>query len=287
MTDHETFLLLAAKEIHDGLTADESRVLEGHLAGCPSCRRFATGMRRDETRLRAALTDAPVAARVRRTVLDSAAGRRRTDARLALALVAAVVIGIVALPVLVGGGNPAPTAIASVSAAPATAGPTSSQSPAASPSGVPSTSPSASASGASRASVDGAYAYNVAPGATRRDSVSAHVEGGGPVGEWSRMTPATGGGTAFGGPVTCLVIDGPDAWLAGPATTASDGSTDRAAFLYVHDGGPGGDGDSAVLWMNDPGQTLATMEGWCTSRFIPAGPYPLDEGDVTVRAAAD
>jgi hypothetical protein len=35
--------------------------------------------------------------------------------------------------------------------------------------------------------------------------------------------------------------------------------------------------------MNDPGQTLATMEGWCTSRFIPAGPYPLDEGDVTVR----
>ncbi len=122
MTDHETFLLLAAKEIHEGLTADESRALDGHLAECPSCRRFATGMQRDEMRLRAVLTEAPVAVRVRRTVLDSAAGRRRTDARLALALAAALVIGIVALPVLVGGGNPAPTAAPSASAGPGDTG---------------------------------------------------------------------------------------------------------------------------------------------------------------------
>ncbi|HEX6868144.1 MAG TPA: hypothetical protein VF119_05030, partial [Candidatus Limnocylindrales bacterium] len=93
-----------------------------------------------------------------------------------------------------------------------------------------------------------------------------------------------GGDASFGGPVTCLVIDGRDAWLAGPATTASDGSVDRAAFLFVHDGGANGSGDTAVLWMNDPGQTLATMEGWCRSRFIPAGPYPLDSGDVLVDA---
>ena len=86
------------------------------------------------------------------------------------------------------------------------------------------------------------------------------------------------------GPVTCLVIDGQDAWLAGPATTVSDGTTDRAAFLFVQDGGRGGTSDTAVLWMKTVrGQTLATMEGWCTSRFIPTGPFPLDEGDVTVR----
>jgi hypothetical protein len=101
------------------------------------------------------------------------------------------------------------------------------------------------------------------------------------------MNPAAGGGTSFGGPVTCLVIDGPDAWLAGPATTASDGSVDRSAFLHVHDGARGGGGDRAVLWMNDPGQTLETMEGWCRSMFIPAGPYPLDDGDVSVLEGAD
>jgi hypothetical protein len=96
------------------------------------------------------------------------------------------------------------------------------------------------------------------------------------------MVPATGGGSSAGGPVTCLVVDGRDAWLAGPATTTSDGSTDRAAFLFVHDGGPDGEGDTAILWMNDPGQTLATLEGWCEAKFIPAEPYPLDEGDVVV-----
>ena len=53
--------------------------------------------------------------------------------------------------------------------------------------------------------------------------------------------------------MTCLVIDGHDAWLAGPATTASDGSVDRAAYIHVHDGGPGGNDDSAILRINDPG----------------------------------
>jgi hypothetical protein len=92
--------------------------------------------------------------------------------------------------------------------------------------------------------------------------------------------------TTFGGPVTCLVVDGPEAWIAGPATSASDGTTDRAALLYVRDGGPGGRDDAALLWMNDPGQTLETMEGWCRSRFIPGEPYPLDDGDVTVTAGS-
>ena len=59
-------------------------------------------MRRDATRLRADLVAAPVAGRVRQTVLDSAAGRGRGDRRLVLALVAALALGVVMLPVLVG-----------------------------------------------------------------------------------------------------------------------------------------------------------------------------------------
>ena len=134
-------------------------------------------------------------------------------------------------------------------------------------------------------SVNGAYSYTVAPGVTRRDSIAAHLNGG-PVGEWSRMIPATGG-TSFGGPITCLVIDGADAWAAGPAATASDGSTGRSAYLHVRDGGPGGANDVALLWMNDQGQTLATMEGWCESRFDPAELYPLDDGDISIRAGTE
>jgi hypothetical protein len=279
MIDHETALLLAAQEIHEAMPADESGALEGHLATCPTCRRFASAMRSDDTRLRAVLVEEPIAPRVRRTVLDAAAGRRHADPRLILAVAAALLIGIIGVPVLVGGLAPAPSVVPSPSVI-ATGSP--------SPSPLPSlsSSPAPTAALPSDGSVNGDYAYTVAPGSTRRDSISAQLEGG-PIGEWSRTNPAAGGGTSFGGPVTCLVIDGPDAWLAGPATTASDGSVDRAAFLFVHDGGPAGSGDTAVLWMNDPGQTLATMEGWCTSRFIPAGPYPVDSGDVTIVAPPD
>ena len=269
--EHETFLLLAARDLNEGLTSEESPMLDAHLAACPSCRRAAAGMRRDESTLRAMLTEAPVAPRVRAAVMDAARGRRRTDGRLVLALAAALGLGLVGFAIVAGGLTPRP----SIEPSP----------PPTAPAPAPSPSPTSSASAVPVAggSVNGAYSYTVAPGATRRDTVAARLEGG-PAGEWSRMVPATGEGTSLGGPVTCLVIDGPDAWLAGPATTSTDGSADRAAFLFVHDGGPGGVGDTAILWVTDPGQTLTTMEQWCESRFIPADPYPLDDGDVTVSA---
>ena len=135
----------------------------------------------------------------------------------------------------------------------------------------PDPSPSSPAAGVS---VNGAYAYTVGAGAIRRGSVTAHFDDG-PVGEWSQTAPATGGDASFGGPVTCLEVDGPDAWLAGPATRASDGATDRAALLYVHDGGPDGRDDAAMLWMNDPGQTLQTRrlvsQPLRPGRAVPAG----------------
>lgn len=97
------------------------------------------------------------------------------------------------------------------------------------------------------------------------------------------MVPSNG--KSLGGPLTCVVVDGGDAWMAGPATIATDGSTGLAAFLFVHDSGlPGGEGDTAITWITDPGQTLATMEGWCRTRYVPAEPYPLDDGDIVVDA---
>ena len=56
-------------------------------------------------------------------------------------------------------------------------------------------------------------------------------------------------------------------------------------MVYVHDGGADGDGDLVVLWLSTPGQTITTMEQWCERRRIPAGPYPLTSGDVTVTDA--
>jgi hypothetical protein len=116
----------------------------------------------------------------------------------------------------------------------------------------------------------------------RRDSIAARLEDGEPTGEWWRSTTRGGQTVQYSGPVTCLVIAGDDAWLAGRATTATDGRPDLAIFFHVHDGGPAGESDTAIGYLSNPGQTLATMEGWCRTKFIPAGPYPLTSGDLVV-----
>ena len=280
MTDHETFLLLAAKHISEPLSTEEQSALEAHLAMCPTCRSTAVAMRRDDIRLRAEVGVATVSPRVRRRVLDEAAGRRGIDPRIVLGLAAALVIGAIGVPLMAGARLPsAPSPpVTSPSTVPA---PTPSPSPS-----VALSSPSAEATGlppspsVSGPFVAGAYIYGDTP--PRRGTVAAHFEGAA-VGEWSRTFPATGNVDSFGGPVTCLVISGQDAWLAGPATTATDGSTDRAALIYVHDGGLEGSGDMAMTWMTEPGQTLATVTAWCQDRYIPAPPFELSTGDVVVR----
>ena len=55
MTDHETFVLLAAKQLSEPLSPREEAELAAHLADCPSCRSMAAGMRRDNDRLQAEL----------------------------------------------------------------------------------------------------------------------------------------------------------------------------------------------------------------------------------------
>jgi hypothetical protein len=285
MTDHETFVLLAAKQISEPLTAEEEAELGAHLAACPECRSTAAGMRRDDIRLRAELGVAKVSPRVRRRVLDEAAGHRHIDRRLILGLAAALAVSAIGVPLIVGGAlvaDPSP----SVKTHSPTLAPTLAPDPSstsslivASPSALaPEVSPSPETSGPF---VVGNYVYGTAP--PRRDTLAARFDGVA-VGEWSRRTPATGDSSTFyGGPVTCLVISGSDAWLAGPATTATDGSTDRAAFIHVTDGGPDGEGDTAFLWLTNPGQTIVTMTDWCEKRFIPAEGLPLTTGDVLVR----
>ena len=280
MTDHEPFILLAAKQLGDTLSDDERSRLDAHLAGCANCRSIAAGMRRDDMLLRAQLGSGPVAPRVRRRVLEETRGRRRVDGRLALALAAALTLAAIGLPLLVGGrliSQPTPPVSTEpgTSASP-TMGPTPSQS-VLGPSDAPSSLPSPSTP---RAFVAGAYTYG--PNESRRDTIAAHFEDG-PVGEWSRRVPATGDGETYAGTVTCLEIEGSDAWMAGPETMASDGSTGRAVLIYVHDGGPNGEDDAVIMWRGSEGQTLATMTSWCEDHFIPGGPFPLTSGDVVVR----
>ena len=408
MTDHETFLTLASRQLHEDLSKAEDSALREHLAACPACRSLVAEMRSDDARLRTVLVvDDPVAPGVRRRVLEEAAGQRRLDPRLALAIAATLVLAILGLAAI-SGGAPGPAVPPASTPPPSKVpSPTATSSPVGSPSAtatlsgvytysvfggpgrgvsitaqqvgsavtgrwslwhvgenpdqtdgsvtclvvrgreafafgtaddggpaaffwvhdggktsadramtwvqdpgeaaselegwcrnagagygqlqpVPLTSgdvivepAGAAASPSAASSANGAYAYSVSPGAMR-PGLDVRAPRGASVGEWSHMNPANG--TSYGGPVTCLVIDGHDAWLARPATPASDGSVGRAAFIYVHDGGQGGKDDPANLWMNDRGRTLSTMEGWCESRFIPAVPFPLNEGDVTVDA---
>jgi hypothetical protein len=282
MTDHETFVLLAARQLSEPLSSEEEGELTAHLAECRECRSIAAGMRRDNVRLQAELTAAPVSPRVRARVLDETAGRRRIEARLVLGLAAVLLIGLLAVPLLGGGrteATPPPSAVAEAptsSPAPSVSAP--SPSPVVSPS--PSEPPVSPPPSGSSAFVAGSYVYGTRP--PRRDTVAAHFEAGEPVGEWSRISPADGSGNTYSGTITCLVIDGSTAWMAGPTTSATDGT--EAALIVVHDGGPDGKDDTALMWLTRAGQTLTTATNWCVNKFTPAGPpLPLTEGDVEVQ----
>ena len=286
MNDHEAFLLLAAKRILEPLTREEESDLEAHLASCPSCRAIATGMRRDDIRVRAALTPVAVAPRVRDRVLAEAAGSRRPDTRLLLVLAAALVLALVGVPFIAGRPTPdqGPTAVPSASVAsvgPSSSTPlaTASESPSASVAPSPALEPSPSIALPTGAGpfIAGTYTYGI-----RRDSLAARLKDGEVSGEWWRSTTVAGRPQSYAGPITCLVIDGKDAWLAGRVATATDGRTDLAIFFRLHDGGPGGDGDQAIGYLSNPGQTLTTMETWCATRYTPAGPFPLTSGDLVV-----
>ena len=276
MTDHETFVLLAAKQLSEPLSPSEEAALAEHLMDCPSCRSIATGMRRDNIRLQGELGAATVSPRVRARVLDEATGRRRIDSRLVLGLAAVLLLGLVAVPFFGSGrieATPPPSAIAELPSVSASVSPGPSTAESSSPSPAPSPLPSVGPY------VAGSYVYGTRP--PRRDTVAAEFVEGEPAGEWSRISPADGSGNTYSGTITCLVIDGSTAWMAGPTTSATDGT--EAALIVVHDGGPDGEGDTALMWLTRAGQTLTTVTNWCVNKYTPAGPpLPLTEGDIEI-----
>jgi hypothetical protein len=101
-------------------------------------------------------------------------------------------------------------------------------------------------------------------------------------GTWTRIDTATGE-ILRSGQVSCLVIDGDDAWMAGPETYRAAGLDQSAgSFLYVHGPRPGSGGDSAVTWFGDPGQPLTELLGWCRNKATHVPLFPLTSGDVDV-----
>ena len=89
---------------------------------------------------------------------------------------------------------------------------------------------------------------------------------------------------SFSGTVTCLRVDGADAWLAGPVT--SPDPLFASVFMWVHDGGaPGKAGDMAFTWGTDPWESLADMEALCETKAIaPYGDwFTVESGNLVVR----
>jgi hypothetical protein len=286
MRDHETYLLLAAKRLTEPLSREEEADLEAHLASCPSCRSIAAGMRRDDVRLRGAFGPVPVAPRVRERVLSEAAGRSPLQIRAALLLAAALALGLIGAPLIAGGPGPSPAASApspSLAVVSPSASPMSSLSPSES---IPASGSSASAAASASAppppgagqSVNGSFTYSEA--IPKRAGISAHFVEGRPEGAWSRRVPATGDSQVWKGKISCLVVSGNEAWMAGPVTQSPDGTD--AIFILVRDVGPEGEGDRAMMWLNLHGETLDLLEGWCRDRFRPGAPVLVSSGDIEV-----
>lgn len=119
--------------------------------------------------------------------------------------------------------------------------------------------------------VQGRYTYAIGGDEGNQRLVSVNAQGTTRVtGTWSREQLVPDGSSARGS-VSCLVVDGPDAWVAGPVTRGTE-PLGVAAFLWVHDGGlPHGEGDMATTWIADLGvQTLADMEALCQAKATTA-----------------
>lgn len=291
MNDHERFLLLAAQRIDEPLTREADAELEAHLSSCPSCRAAAAGMRRDDIRLRAVLSPVAVAPRVRTAVLAEASGRRRREAawRLLTVLAAAIVIAVIGVPLIAGGpgqgpgsggATPSQASIPTASPTPSpTPPPTDSPTPSVEPSQEPSPS-TAAPSPVVAGSVNGQFIYSEFE--PRRGSISAGYVDGAADGAWSRRVPPAGNSKIWNGTITCLVIDGDEAWMAGPVKVSADGETNQAIFILARDRGPQGEGDRVLMQLSTSGETLALFEGWCREKFRPRAPYPLTDGDIRI-----
>ena len=127
--------------------------------------------------------------------------------------------------------------------------------------------------GSPTALVAGSYTYTTFTGGHRQVGISARLSGGEASGSWSNL--------AGSGPITCLVVDGNEAWLAGTGTTGPE----TGIFIYVIDGGaPGSAYDLVTAWGQDPGQPFEELQGWCEDRATHVPLFTVDTGNVTVKS---
>jgi hypothetical protein len=135
--------------------------------------------------------------------------------------------------------------------------------------------------------VTGSYEYVVFEGGPGR-TVEIDAHGTDPVkGSWAFND-------RLSGDVTCLVVDGDQAFMFGPGTVGG-----RGAFFWVRDGAArGGAEDEAITWIQDlptdelppevEPQTLTEMEGWCLNAgegfpgLEDPGLVPLTGGNLTI-----
>ena len=54
-------------------------------------------------------------------------------------------------------------------------------------------------------------------------------------------------------------------------------------MIHLHDGGPGGDNDSAMIWLAPEAQTITTVTNWCETTFEPDELSPLTDGDIEIK----
>lgn len=121
--------------------------------------------------------------------------------------------------------------------------------------------------------VAGTFTYRPFGGTSVRSGTIAGVDTPHQKGVWSWQDR--------GGPITCLVVDGQDAWLAGPGSTGPD----TGVFMHVHDGGGlGAADDMATAWGQDPGQPFEELVEWCETQATEVPLFPIDSGSIVVRA---
>ena len=266
MSDHERYLLLAAKQIGEQLTGEEHAALEAHLASCPTCPAFASGMGRDDVLLHTALEPVAVPPWIRQTVLAEAAPSRLRPAagRIVLVLAAAAAAGLLLSSSWFGGSSD------EVPSAP----PSSSTFQVASPTGPASLPPIPSGTGPF---IVASYTYT--DQGEWRDTIVFRFDVGS---EWSRTGTLHGESVAFGGRnLRCVDIAGADSWLVGVDESSGDDGT--AILFYLHDGAAGGGPDDKVVgFVAGGGQTPDALGAWCSRNIIPAGPFDLTSGDVVI-----
>lgn len=126
--------------------------------------------------------------------------------------------------------------------------------------------------------VQGTYSYASELGAR---SVTLDARLAGPTKGTFSFTNLVTGVTRTGS-ISCLIVDGREAWLAGRETW-TNGDPGDGMFFHVYDGGaPGPAADQAISLVGIDGSFENDVLPLCTNRDADWALYPLDSGELVV-----